>query len=135
MKALVADDDHMSQIVVPKILSRYAEVDVCSDGSEAVLAFRNALERGAPYDLVCLDILMPAMSGLDALRLIRREEELRGRFRPCAAKIIITTATEDTNTVSEAFQGLCDAYLVKPVGAEELVSFLDCLFPLEERAV
>jgi two-component system chemotaxis response regulator CheY len=133
MKALVVDDDLITRIVLQETLSAYAEVHSCVDGNEAVLAYRRALERNEPYDMVCMDVLMPVMGGIEALKLIRREEELRGRLRPVAAKVIITTAADDQNTISQAFRELCDAYIVKPIDTEELIDIVRCLFPLEEH--
>jgi two-component system chemotaxis response regulator CheY len=133
MKALVVDDDLITRIVLQETLSAYAEVHSCVDGNEAVLAYRRALERNEPYDMVCMDVLMPVMGGIEALKLIRREEELRGRLRPVAAKVIITTAADDQHTISQAFRELCDAYIVKPIDTEELIDIVRCLFPLEEH--
>jgi len=107
-----------NRIVLQEILSGYAEVHSCVDGSEAVLAYRRALERDDPYDLVCMDVLMPVMGGIEALELIRREEPtiLRGLVRG-SPKVIVTTAADDKDTISQAFHGLCDAYVVKPIDA------------------
>ena len=135
MKALVVDDDLITRIVLQEILSGYAEVHSCVDGNEAVLVYRRALERGEPYDLVCMDVLMPVMDGIEALKLIRREEELHGRFRPRATKVVIATATDDKNTIDKAFRELCDAYVVKPIDTEELIDIVRCLFPLEARTM
>jgi two-component system chemotaxis response regulator CheY len=134
MKALVVDDDLMTRIVLQEILSGYADVHSCMDGKEAVLAYRRALERGEPYDLVCMDVLMPVMGGIEALQLIRKEEELHGRYRPRATKVIITTASDDTDTISQAFRELCDAYVIKPVDVDEFTNVVGCLFPIERRA-
>jgi two-component system chemotaxis response regulator CheY len=134
MKALVVDDDLVTRIVLQEILSLYADVHSCVDGNEAVVAYRRVLERGEPYDLVCMDVLMPVMGGIEALQLIRREEELRGRHRPLATKAVITTASDDTDTISQAFRELCDAYVIKPIDAEEFTNVIGCLFPIELRA-
>jgi two-component system chemotaxis response regulator CheY len=134
MKALVVDDDLITRIVLQEILSAYADVHSCVDGSEAVLAYQRAIERGEPYDLVCMDVLMPVMGGIEALQLIRQEEERHGRYRPRATKVIITTASDDTGTISQAFRELCDAYVIKPVDAEEFTNIVGCLFPIELRA-
>ena len=48
------------------------------NGKEAVEAVRNALETVEPYNLICLDIMMPEMDGQQALREIRDMEEARG---------------------------------------------------------
>ena len=132
MKALVVDDDLMTRIILQEILSAYAAVDICVDGKEAVDAYTSALARGQPYDLVCMDLLMPVMGGIEALRNIRREEGLRGRLRPDSTKVIITTASDDNDTISEAFRELCDAYVVKPIDTEQLIDVMHCLFPIEE---
>ena len=134
MKALVVDDDLINRIVLQEILSGYAEVHSCVDGQEAVLAYRRALARGDPYDLVCMDLLMPVMGGIEALRLIRREEEL---FCPSGArntKVIITTSADDADTISHAFRELCDAYVIKPIDTEEFTNVVGCLFPIEQKA-
>jgi two-component system chemotaxis response regulator CheY len=135
MKALVVDDDLVTRIVLQETLSSYADVHSCVDGNEAVLAHRRALERGDPYDLICMDVLMPVMGGIEALKLIRREEERCGRFRPQATKVIITTAADDTGTISQAFHELCDAYIVKPIDTEQLIDVVQCLFPIKERSL
>ena len=77
---------------------------------------------------------MPVMTGLEALKLIRREEERQGRGRPQGARVIIATATDDANSIRQAFQELCDAYIVKPIDAAELLNLIYCLCPVEERS-
>lgn len=135
MKALVVDDDLITRMVLQEILSGYAEVHSCVDGSEAVLAYRRALDRGEPYDLVCMDLLMPVMGGIEALRHIRREEELYSPLRSRTTKVIVTTAANDRDTISEAFRELCDAYVIKPIDVEDFTNVLGCLFSLEARTV
>jgi two-component system chemotaxis response regulator CheY len=132
MKALVVDDDLTTRIVLQEILARYAEVHSCVDGVEAVHACTRALEHGAPYDLICLDLMMPNMNGLEALKLIRQEEERHGRYRPRASKVIIATASDDSDSIHNAFRELCDAYVVKPIDAAELLNLLYCLCPIGE---
>ena len=130
MKSLVVDDELTTRIVLKEILSRYGEVDSCTDGTEAVDACNQALEQGGPYDLICMDLTMPTMGGLEALKLIRESEERHGRSRPTASKVIITTASDDTHTISKAFQELCDAYVVKPIDPADLLNLVYCLCPV-----
>jgi two-component system, chemotaxis family, chemotaxis protein CheY len=135
MKVLIVDDDSTTRIVLQRILSRYGEVHSCIDGTEAVQACTMALEHDDPYDLICMDIFMPTMDGLAALKLIRQEEERHGRSHARRAKVIITTASEDDESIHTAFQQLCDAYIVKPIDATELLNIVYCLCPVEERAL
>jgi two-component system chemotaxis response regulator CheY len=131
MKALVVDDELTTGLFLQEILSGYGEVQRCMDGQKAVETYRQELERGHAYDLVCMDIMMPVMGGLEALKLIRREEESHGRFRPQATKVIITTAAQDDDTINQAFRELCDAYIVKPIDAGELMGIVECFFAVE----
>lgn len=134
MKALVADDDLTSRTVLREILSRYGEVQTCEDGDEAVRAYRTAREQGHSYDLICMDVFMPKMGGIEALTLIRRDEEQHAGPQPRDTKVIITTASDDNDTISQAFLGLCDAYVIKPVDAQELIDLVHCLFAIESPA-
>ena len=61
MKILLAEDDYATRKFMVSFLSKYGECDVTVDGMEAVDAFLMALEEEEPYDLVCLDIMMPVM--------------------------------------------------------------------------
>jgi two-component system chemotaxis response regulator CheY len=130
MKVLVVDDELTTRIVLQETLSRYAEVHICMDGTEAVEACTRALDQGGPYDLICMDLIMPTMGGLEALKLIREAEERHGRLRDSAAKVIIATASDDSHTINKAFQELCDAYVVKPIDPAELLNIVYCLCPI-----
>jgi two-component system chemotaxis response regulator CheY len=115
MKMLVAEDDSTSRLLLEVILKEYGTVQSCANGREAVVAFRNALEAGQPYNLVCLDIMMPEMDGKEALRQIRAIENSRGISSTQGVKTIMITALGDVKNMFEAYKELCDAYVVKPV--------------------
>jgi two-component system chemotaxis response regulator CheY len=134
MKVLVVDDELTARIVLKEILSGYGELHCCADGNEAVLKCTTALERGDPYDLICMDVLMPVMGGIEALKLIRHQEEIHSGGRPRAARVIVTTAADDTSTINDAFRELCDAYIIKPIDGEKLIDVVECLFPATSRA-
>jgi len=78
MRILIAEDDYASRKFLYKFLSAYGECDITIDGIEAVDAFMLALDEGKPYDLVCLDIMMPKLDGTRALKAIRDVEKQRG---------------------------------------------------------
>jgi two-component system chemotaxis response regulator CheY len=71
MRVLVVEDDFISRKLLTTLLGHYGSCDVAVDGVEAVSAFKMALAEGAPYDLICLDIMMPNMDGQEALKEIR----------------------------------------------------------------
>jgi len=132
MKALVADDDATCRLVLEGLLAETAAVDACEDGRDAVRLALAALAGGVPYDLICIDILMPHMDGLEALQAIRMAEERSGR--PRASKVVVVTGSEDVSDIRQAFGQLCDAYLVKPVEARRFFDLLECLCEVEREA-
>ena len=121
MKTLIVEDDFTSRLLIQEFLRGYGVSHIAVNGREAVEAVAAALDSGEPYQLVCLDIMMPGMSGQQALKEIRELEESRGIFSSDGAKIIMTTALNDIQSKIDAFAGLCDAYLTKPIHKEHLL--------------
>lgn len=115
MKILLAEDDYVTRKAMDSFLSKYGECDVTVDGMEAVDAFMLALEEEEPYDLVCLDIMMPVMDGYQALMGIRNLEKERQIPEEKAAKIIMTTALNEEKNVKMAFELGCTVYSGKPI--------------------
>lgn len=115
MKILLAEDDFVTRKYMKDFLAKYGECDVTVDGMEAVDAFMMALEEDEPYDLVCLDIMMPVMDGYQALLGIRNLEKDRGITGDEAVKIIMTTALNDEKNVKMAFEYGCTVYSGKPI--------------------
>ena len=122
LKMLVVEDDFPSSKVLEEYLSEYGHCDTAANGASGVEAFKVALEAGAPYDLVCLDIMMPQMDGHQALKAIRQLEEDHGIFDPCGVKVIMTTAKDRSRDMIQAFDEGCASYLVKPVDNEKLIA-------------
>ena len=118
MKILLAEDDFVTRKFMVGFLSKYGECDVTVDGMEAVDAFMMALEDGEPYDLVCLDIMMPVMDGYQALMGIRNLEKYSGISEDKRAKVIMTTALNDEKNVKMAFELGCTIYSGKPIDKE-----------------
>ena len=118
MKILLAEDDYVTRKFMANFLSKYGECDVTVDGMEAVDAFTMALEDGEPYDLACLDIMMPVMDGYQALVGIRNLERDRNIPEDKAVKVIMTTALNDEKNVKMAFDLGCSVYSGKPIDQE-----------------
>lgn len=119
MKILLAEDDFVTRKFMTGFLSKYGECDVTVDGMEAVDAFMMALEDDEPYDLVCLDIMMPVMDGYQALMGIRNLEKQRNIPKEKQAKIIMATALNDEKNVKMAFELGCTVYSGKPIDQEK----------------
>jgi two-component system chemotaxis response regulator CheY len=122
MKTLVVEDDLTSRIFLQEALTPWGEVHVAVNGREAVVAFARAQALGQPYDLICMDILMPGLDGLAALKEIRRLEEEAGTTS--AAKVLMTSVLGDKGNVMTAFREQCDGYLIKPFDQRKLTEQL-----------
>ena len=118
MKILLAEDDYATRKFMVGFLSKYGECDVTVDGMEAVDAFLMALEDDEPYDLVCLDIMMPVMDGYQALMGIRNLEKQNNVPKEKEVKVIMTTALNDEQNVKMAFELGCTIYSGKPIDQE-----------------
>ncbi|MCX6060432.1 MAG: response regulator [Chloroflexi bacterium] len=124
MKTLIVEDDFTSRLLMQELLKGFGMVNVAVDGQEGVEAVRLALKSGEPFNLICLDIMMPELDGQQTLRVIREMEEDKGILSSDGAKIIMTTALDDMKNKISAFSGLCDGYLSKPIHKEQLLKEL-----------
>lgn len=124
MKSLVVDDDFTHRLLLQRFLVGLGEVHIAVNGSEAIEAVRAALAADQPYDVVCLDILMPGVDGHVALAELRRLEKEYQLPRTRAAKVAMTSALDAKEHVLGAFREQADAYLVKPVRKEKLLETL-----------
>jgi two-component system chemotaxis response regulator CheY len=125
MKILVVEDDRTSRQTAQSLLSRLGTCDTAINGAEAVTAFTSAWQAGQPYELICLDIMMPEMDGHMTLKQIRCLENQKGIRSGAAVKVIMLTALNDPRSVIEAFyRGGATAYLVKPIDWDKLLSEL-----------
>ena len=123
LKVLVVEDDFMVRQVIRDILEQYGvNVDIAVNGEEAVQAFRVAWRKSQPYDLLCMDIMMPVMDGNEALIKIREIETSMGIIGANEVKVIMITALDDVKTVMKAYsKGGATSYIVKPIEKERLI--------------
>ena len=124
MRILIAEDDYVSRKFLYKFLSTFGECDVTVDGMEAIEVFLSALESGQYYDLVCLDIMMPEVDGVKALKTIRLLEEERNISKKDKTKIIMTTALNDPEGIFKTYELGSEAYAVKPIDTVKLVEVM-----------
>lgn len=115
MRILIAEDDMASRKFLYKYLSAYGDCDITVDGIEAIDAFLLAWDEGSPYDLICLDIMMPKLDGLKALKAIRDFEKHKEIDNAEKSKIIMITALNDPQTVQNSFEDGCQGFAVKPI--------------------
>lgn len=127
MRILIAEDDLASRKFLFKFMSQYGKSDIVVDGLEVLDAFLMSIKENNPYDLICLDIMMPKVDGVKALKAIRDLETQKGVHPDKRTKVIMTTALAETQMVQNAFEIGCDAYAAKPIDIDRLTEVLQRL--------
>ena len=120
MRILIVDDDVDCSRLISSYLTPFGECEVAVNGHDAIESVRLAFEEEHPYDLICLDIMMPSLDGQGALKKIRDIEKEKGICVGEGAKIIMITALDDDDQILVSFLRLCDSYLTKPFQKEDL---------------
>ncbi|MEG3956581.1 response regulator [Microcoleus sp. herbarium2] len=120
---LVVDDNPDLRFYVSAILR---------DSGFAVLVARNgeegfAVAKKRRPNLIVTDLMMPLISGLDLIRMIREDEELQG------TPVILLTAKADEDTRIEGVERGADAYLSKPFNDRELLAEVRNLLALKQN--
>lgn len=113
MKILIVDDYKTMLRIIRNLLGElgFKNIDEAMDGSTALEALRTK-----PYDLVISDWNMEPMTGLDLLREVRADENLK------AMPFIMVTAEAKTENVVAAKKAGVNNYIVKPFNAATLRS-------------
>jgi DNA-binding response OmpR family regulator len=116
-RILVADDDvDIRELVEFKLSTLGHDVVAVSDGAAAIDAC-----RAQRPDLAVLDVMMPGVSGLDAIRAIRADPTLAG------LPVILLTARAQESDVETGFDSGADDYITKPFSPRELASRVEAL--------
>lgn len=124
MRILIVEDEFGSRKLLHKFLSPYGACDMAVDGEEAVDAFEAAIRENSPYDLICLDIMLPKRDGQEVLKEIRQIEQEHDIIGMKGVKVIMTTALNDPKNILEAFKSQCEAYIPKPISRQKLIEEL-----------
>ena len=117
-RILVAEDNRTNQKVIERMLRSVGhEVTIVENGEQALDALENHT-----FDLVLMDLNMPVMGGLDAIRLHRFAAS--GERIP---RFVALTADASDETRRQSAEAGIDAYVTKPVEVRELLSLVDRL--------
>jgi two-component system chemotaxis response regulator CheY len=135
MRFLVVDDDFETRRIMQKLLRPFGDIDVVTDGEEAVAAFSRSLVEGEPYSLITMDILMPNVDGQQALQEIRQIEKEHGIQKDSRARVIMISGLDDSEQLHDAFfLGEATSYIVKPINHAVLLQEISKLgLPLSAR--
>ena len=115
MKILVVEDDVVIRDgVVAFLVEAGHQCIVAEDGEQAIRQFEKD-----HIDFVLLDIMLPKKSGLEVLKIIRKNSEV---------PILMLTALNDDHTKISAFNSLADGYINKPFSLPVLMARIESIF-------
>lgn len=111
-RILVAEDDvHIAEMIVFTLARAGHEVVHAADGGQAV----QALDESR-FDLILLDLMMPVMSGLEVLRVLKADRRRMG-----IPAVILSARSREKDVQAGRAAGAVD-YLTKPFSLSELVA-------------
>ena len=103
IKIIIVDDHPLIKEGLKQILSFYPDIEIVSEGSNGSEAISIVSETSC--DILLLDINMPVMSGLDALKIIRQNNPY--------LKVLLLTVENDFGTLREAIDLKVNGYILK----------------------
>jgi len=110
-RIMICDDDFMMlRTIEHRLKNEGHEVLLAKDGQEAS---RIIQQQSSTVQLIITDLLMPFMSGLELINLIRVQYQLQ-------IPIIVLSKVGNEDTVLQAFELGADDYLTKPFSPNEL---------------
>lgn len=119
MKIMVVDDFSTMRRIIKNILRElgYTNVEEADDGSTALEKL-----KGGGFEFVVTDWNMPNMPGIELLRNIRADDELK------SIPVLMVTAEKAKENVVEAVEAGVNNYIVKPFTAAALKERIDLIF-------
>lgn len=119
---LLAEDNELNQEIAVTILEEDGcRVDVAANGAEAVEKVLHSADT--PYDLVLMDIQMPVMDGIEAIKTIRAMEDPKLARLP----IVVMTADVFEESRQRTLAAGIDGYLAKPIDTGKLFTTLQSI--------
>jgi PAS domain S-box-containing protein len=121
---LVVDDDEGNRDLLSRRLERRGHTVVSADGGQRALE----LVAGRPFDVVLLDLMMPVVDGLEVLRALRETHS------PSALPVILATARDQGEEVTQALRLGANDYVTKPLDFDVLLTRVRCQLWLKKAA-
>ena len=112
-RLLIVDDEESTRLLLARILTIDLQLEVTLTGT-CEQALR--LGRSFAYDAILLDLMMPGIGGFGVLK------ELHTNSPNTATPIVIVSVLSEPDTIARCMQSGANAYLIKPIERNALVS-------------
>lgn len=126
LKILLIEDSAGDALLFRRAVGKrndHIDVTHVETGEAAIATLENPEVQ---YDLICLDLNLPTISGIDLLKNLKAEITLR------SMPVVVLSSSQDKRDVDAAYQNFASVYLVKPndiAGYDKLARFIDeCWF-------
>jgi len=123
-RLLLAEDDVRNIFALTSVFEpKGARLEIARNGREAVEALARCAKEGKPVDLVLMDVMMPILDGLSAIREIRSQEEWK------KLPIIALTAKAMPDDREKCLAAGANDYIPKPIDVDKLLSLVRVWIP------
>jgi two-component system chemotaxis response regulator CheY len=114
LSIVIADDNDMMRSILRAML-RGEEYDVVGEARNGQAAI-DTVDRLKP-DIVCMDVMMPEKSGIEALCEIKEANP--------ATEVVMVTSNSDPETVQESIMNGASGFIIKPFNAARVLDTLE----------
>lgn len=118
-KVLIVDDAAFMRLAIKTILNKNGDIEFeeAANGIEAIKKYNEIMP-----DVVTMDITMPDMTGLEALKIIKQLDP--------KAKIVMVSAMGQESMVKEAIMNGASTFIVKPFKEEQVMNTINKLLTI-----
>ncbi|MFA7255531.1 MAG: response regulator [Candidatus Omnitrophota bacterium] len=113
---IVEDEGDIQQLIAMRLKASHFKILTASDGEEAL-----AMIRDKKPDLIVLDLMLPKITGYELCQMIKFDEALK------SIPIVVLSALEQRKDADRAFEAGADAYFVKPLVFDLLITKINQL--------
>lgn len=124
LKILVVDDMESSRKVLKSIFNSlgFKKISTAASVEDALKIFNRSANKEDTFDLICSDIQMPGLTGLEFLKLIRENKITR------TTPVLMVSSESDSDTILNAVDLGASNYVLKPYSESDIIEKLITIF-------
>ncbi len=117
IKVMIADDQELLRNSLEQIINSDPDISVVGSVNSGNALIKSCKKQ--PPDLILMDIEMPEIDGLAALKIIKKTHP--------GIKVLMLTTFENAEYITEAFLSDADGYITKDIGYKKLIATIKCV--------